>query len=281
MGRPGSRQPAHARPVRRSLVELTAAAVSSTGRDGERVTLPAPIATFFDDVKAGETAAENADQLTTSITVDPPAGRPVEASAVIRLPHPADALTSSARAISNSAERTTEMAAEAVEDHRAPVLQNLKVCVSASPGDVKYIASRELPTGPTLELPTQEANSSHGAASSEKTIPAATIAATVADYQAEAFGLTEANMSAALEYAQQLVNLRSASDFIKLSSTHARIQIELMIEQSSELRSLAMNLMPSYDTHTAADPQVLTKSTDRVERVGSERDDDSKKVITL
>jgi len=281
MGRPGSRQPAHARPVRRSLVELTAAAVSSAARDGERATLPAPIASFFDDVKAGETAAENADQLTTSITVDPPATGPVEASAVIRLPHPADALTSSARAISNSAERTTEMAAEAVEDHRAPVLQNLKVCVSASPGDVKDIASRALPTGPALEPATQEANSSHGAVSSEKTIPAATIAATVADYQAKAFGLTEANMSAALEYAQQLVNLRSASDFIKLSSTHARIQIELMIERSSELRSLAMNLMPSYDTHTAADPQVLTKSTDRVERVGSERDDDSKKVITL
>ena len=155
------------------------------------------------------------------------------------------------------------MAAEAVEDHRAPVLQNLKVCVSASPGDVKDIASRELPAGPALEPATQETNSSHGAVSSEKAIPAATIAATVADYQAKAFGLTEANMSAALEYAQQLVNLRSASDFIKLSSTHARIQIELMIKQSSELRSLAMNLTPSYDTHTAADPQVLTKSTDR------------------
>ena len=70
-------------------------------------------------------------------------------------------------------------------------------------------------------------------------------------------------MSAALEYARQLVNLRSASDFIKLSSTHARILIELMIKQSSELRSLATNLTPSYDTHTATDPQVLTKSTDR------------------
>jgi hypothetical protein len=172
------------------------------------------------------------------------------------LPHPADALTSSARAISNSADGTTEMAVEAVEDHRAPVLQNLKVCVS----DVKDIVDRELPTGAALEPATPEANSSHGAVSSEKTIPAATIAATVADYQAKAFGLTEANMSAALEYAQQLVNLRSASDFIKLSSTHARIQIELMIKQSSELRSLAMNLTPSYDTHTAADPQVLTKS---------------------
>ena len=257
MGRPRSRQPAHARPVRRSLVELTAAAVSSAARDGERVTSPAPIATFFEDVKAGETAAKSADQLTTSIMGH------AEASAVIQLPHPADALTSSARAISNSADGTTEMAVEAVEDHRAPVLQNLKVCVSASPDDVKYIASRELPTGPSLEPATQEANSSHGAVSSEKTIPAATIAATVADYQAKAFGLTEANMSAALEYAQQLVNLRSASDFIKLSSTHARIQIELMIKQSSELRSLAMNLTPSYDTHTAADPQVLTKSTDR------------------
>ena len=262
MGKPRSRQPAHARPVRRSLVELTAAAVSSAARDGERVTSPAPIATFFEDVKAGETAAENADQLTTSITVAPPATGHAEASAVIQLPHPADALTSSS-AISNSADGTTEMAVEAVEDHRAPVLQNLKVCVSASPGDVKDIASRELPTGPALEPATQEANSSHGAVSSEKTIPAATIAATVADYQAKAFGLTEANMSAALEYAQQLVNLGSASDFLKLSSTHARIQIELMIKQSSELRSLAMNLTPSYDTHTAADPQVLTKSTDR------------------
>jgi len=238
-------------------VELTAAAVSSAARDAERVTSPAPIATFFEDVKAGETAAKSADQLTTSIMGH------AEASAVIQLPHPADALTSSARAISNSADGTTEMAVEAVEDHRAPVLQNLKVCVSASPGDVKDIAGRELPTGPALEPATQEANSSHGAVSSEKTIPAATIAATVADYQAKAFGLTEANMSAALEYAQQLVNLRSASDFIKLSSTHARIQIELMIKQSSELRSLAMNLTPSYDTHTAADPQVLTKSTDR------------------
>lgn len=256
MGKPRSRQPAHARPVRRSLVELTAAAVSSAARDGERVTSPAPIATFFEDVKAGETAAECTDQLTMSITVAPPA---TEAPAVIQLLHPADALTSSARAISNSADGTTEMAVE----HRAPVLQNLKVCVSASPGDVKDIASQELPTGPALEPATQEANSSHGAVSSQKTIPAATIAATVADYQTKAFGLTEANMSAALEYAQQLVNLKSASDFIKLSSTHARIQIELMIKQSSELRSLAMNLMPSYDTHTAADPQVLTKSTDR------------------
>jgi hypothetical protein len=262
MGKPRSRQPAHARPVRRSLVELTAAAVSSAARDGERVTSPAPIATFFEDVKAGETAAESAD-LTMSITVAPPATGHAEASAVIQLPYPADALTSSARAISNSADDTIEMAVEAVEDHRAPVLQNLKVCVSASPGDVKDIASRELPTGPVLEPATQEPNSSHGGVSSEKTIPAVTIAATVADYQAKAFGLTEANMSAALEYAQQLVNLSSASDFIKSSSTHARIQIELMVKQSSELRSLAMNLTPSYDTHTAADPQVLTKSTDR------------------
>ena len=254
MGNPRSRQPAHVRPARRSLVELTAAAVSSAARDGVRVTSPAPIATFFEDVKAGETAAENSDQLTTSITVAPPATGHAEASAVIQLPHPAAALTPSARAISNSADGTTEMAVEAVEDRRAPVRQKLKVSVSPSPGDVNDIASPEEPA-------TQEVNSSHDAVNSEKTIPAATISAIVADYQAKALGLTEANMSATLEFAQQLVNLRSASDFIKLSSTHARTQIELMIKQSSVLRSLAMNLTPSYDTLTAADPQVLTKST--------------------
>src|SRR2546430_1743265 len=191
MGKPQSRQPAHARPVRRSLVELTAAAVSSAARDGERVTSPAPITTFFEDVKAGETAAENADQLTTSITVAPPATGRAEASAVIQLPHPADALTSSS-AISNSADGTTEMAVEAVEDHRAPGLQNLKVCVSVSPGDVKDIASRELPTGPALEPATLEANSSHGAVSQEKTTRAAHMAETHQDQQAQAFDLPEA-----------------------------------------------------------------------------------------
>jgi hypothetical protein len=81
MGNPRSRQPAHVRPVRRSLVELTAAAVSSAARDGVRVTSPAPIATFFEDVKAGETAAENSDQLITSITVAPPATGHAEAIA--------------------------------------------------------------------------------------------------------------------------------------------------------------------------------------------------------
>ena len=81
MGKPRSRQPAHARPVRRSLVELTAAAVSSAARDGERVTSPTPMATFF--VKAGETAAENSDQLTTSIAVAPPAAGHADASLTI------------------------------------------------------------------------------------------------------------------------------------------------------------------------------------------------------
>jgi len=175
---------------------------------------------------------------------------------MIQLPHPADVLTSSARAISNSADGTTDVAVGAVEDRRAPVRQNLKICVSASPGHVKDVASRGLSSGPAREPATHEANRSHGAASAEKTIPAATIA----DYQANAFGLAEANLSAALDYAHQLLNLRSASDFVRLSSTHARIQIELMIKQSSELRSLAMDLTPSYDTCTAADPQVLTKS---------------------
>src|SRR6266404_6717853 len=72
----------------------------------------------------------------------------------------------------------TDWSINEVEDHRAPVLQNLKVCVSASPGDVKDIASPELPTSAALEPATQEANSSHGTVSSEKTGPAATIAAT-------------------------------------------------------------------------------------------------------
>jgi hypothetical protein len=248
--------------VRRSLVELTAAAVSSAARDGVCVTSLAPIATFFGDVEKGETAAENSDQVTARIPVAPPITGHPEVPSVIQLPHPAAALTASARAISNFPDGSTEIAVAAVGDRRAAVLHNPKVCVDASPDDVKDIASPELRTGPAPQPVTQEANSSHGAVTSEKTIPAATSSATFADYQARAFGLSEANMSATLEYAQQLVSLRSASDFIKLSTTHARIQIELMIKQSGELRLLAMNMTPPYDTRTAADPQVLAKSSD-------------------
>ena len=223
------------------------------------MTSSAPIGSFFEDVRAGETAAENSDQLTTSITVAPPAAGRADASAVIQLPHPAEVLTSSARTNSNSVDGTTDVVVGAVDDHRAPIRQNLRACVSASRGHVKDVTNPDLSSGPAPH----EANRSRGAASAEKTTPAATVAATIADYQAKAFGLTEANMSAALDYAQQLLNLKSASDFVRLSSTHARIQIELMIKQSSELRSLALNLTPSYDTLTAADPQVLRKSTDR------------------
>ena len=171
MGKPRSRQPAHARPVRRSLVELTAAAVSSAARDGERVTSPAPIATFFEDVKAGETAAET---LTSSPRASRLPLRPRGMRGLGRNP-----IASSGRRAHLERSRDLEFrrwyhrnGRGGREDHRAPVLQNLKVCVSASPGDVKDIASRELPTGPALEPATQEANSSHGAVSSEKTIPA-------------------------------------------------------------------------------------------------------------
>src|SRR4051794_32052555 len=261
MSKTRKRLPSDTRPVRRSLVELTAAAVSSAARDGVCVTSLAPIATFFGDVERGETAAENSDQLITR-TVAPPATGHVAVPAVIQLPHPAAALTSSARAISNFADGTTEIAVAAVRDRRAPVLHNPKVCVDASPDDVKDIASPELRTVPAPQPVTQEANSSRGAVTSEKMIRPATSSATFADYQARAFALSGANMSATLEYAQQLVSLRSASDFIKLSTTHARIQIELMIKQSGELRLLAMNMTPAYDTRTAADPQVLAKSSD-------------------
>ena len=257
------RRASNLRSARRSLVELTAAAVSSAACEGVRVTSSAPIGSFFEDVRAGETAAENSDQLTTSITVAPPAAGRADASAVIQLPHPAEVLTSSARTNSNSVDGTTDVVVGAVDDHRAPVRQDLRACLSASRGHVKDVTNPDLPSGPAREPAPHEANRSRGAASAEKTTPAATVAATIADYQAKAFGLTEANMSAALDYAQQLLNLRSASDFVRLSSTHARIQIELMIKQSSELRSLAMDLTPSYDTRTAADPQVLTKSADR------------------
>src|ERR1700722_6285506 len=59
------------------------------------------------------------------------------------------------------------------------------------------------------------------------------------EYGVKAFELMIANISASLEYAQRLVNVRTPSEFVDLTTNQAWKQVNSIIKQTAELRSIA------------------------------------------
>jgi phasin len=59
------------------------------------------------------------------------------------------------------------------------------------------------------------------------------------EYQRKALAIAKAHFDAAFDYAQELVAVKSPSEFIEVSMNHARRQFETMSEQTKELASLA------------------------------------------
>jgi hypothetical protein len=50
------------------------------------------------------------------------------------------------------------------------------------------------------------------------------------------------NVSTTLEYAQRLVNVRTPTEFVELSMSHGRKQLELVVKQAADLGSMAQEL---------------------------------------
>jgi hypothetical protein len=70
---------------------------------------------------------------------------------------------------------------------------------------------------------------------------AAKIAKVAEAYRAKAFELMTVNVNITLEYAQRLVNVKTPTEFVALSAGHACKQLELIINQTSALGSIAQS----------------------------------------
>jgi len=64
------------------------------------------------------------------------------------------------------------------------------------------------------------------------------------EYRVKAFELMTANMNTTLEYAQRLAHVKTPSELIELATSQARKQFDLMVQQTSELGSIAQRLAP-------------------------------------
>ena len=69
-----------------------------------------------------------------------------------------------------------------------------------------------------------------------------TAAKGTADYNRKVIEIAGANAHAALDYAHELLGVKSPSEFIELSTTHARKQFEAMTAQTKELTELAQKV---------------------------------------
>ena len=80
-------------------------------------------------------------------------------------------------------------------------------------------------------------------------------------YRAKAFELMTANVNATLEYAQQLVNVRSLPEFIELSTTHARQHLQLIMTQAAALGALSQSLTAGNVERVTAIAKALSQKT--------------------
>jgi hypothetical protein len=59
------------------------------------------------------------------------------------------------------------------------------------------------------------------------------------DWQAKILSATQANVNAIFEYAQEALKAKSVPEFLEISTTHSRRQMEMMAEQAREITGAA------------------------------------------
>lgn len=207
MSKPRSRPPAEAASAkRRSLVELTTEL--SRTIDESLLEMPANlVAASRDDGPPSGQAAKISAEDTPRM---PPAQTAVHAASdvgVAMLP-PAKEASHSAQFQDSSS--TTTLAVEIAGNMQAHALEAMKVGMHATLDYAKDFASpdSDLREGPAAEC------------------------------HAVALELMKVNAGANLQYARELSRAKTLSEWIELSSAHARKQCELVLQQAELLKSL-------------------------------------------
>jgi hypothetical protein len=137
-------------------------------------------------------------------------------------------------------EDMTSVAAKAARDYRSWMLGQMKISMCAALDYANGLASVNSRIASATDPDTTEPARNAAAQSADKMTP--TVAKVADEYRAKAFELMSANMSTTLEYAQRLVNVKTPTEFVELSTNHARKQFELIMKQTAELGSIAQKL---------------------------------------
>jgi hypothetical protein len=214
------------RPARRSIVDLTEAA----RRAADGGVLSAPTAAAPNDPPRRRRAASPAafsgseqDQAAVkSIASEAPAVRGegekhAEASGTCEL---------------NASDSSADMAVKIAKAYQAETLDDIKAGFNAALDYAAEFARR----GASSEAATDPIPEDSGAERRN---------ALTAQYRAEAAELMKANMATTMDFARRLLSAKSPAEWVELTSTQARLQCELMLQQTRALRSFARTVTKS------------------------------------
>ncbi|WP_407118362.1 hypothetical protein [Bradyrhizobium sp. LMG 9283] len=214
MGKAQSRQPADGvRARRRSLVDLTAV-VSGTIDESLLETPPNPVATPGGDGHRSERAAKRPARKTPARKVPAETTIPAVIDSAGTCPSTKVELRSTQF---QNASNTSALAVEIAKEMQTRALETMTLGVHAAFEYTKDIAS---PESDVLD----------GAA---------------AECHAVVLELMKVNAGATLQYTRELSRVRTLSQWVELSSSHARKQCELVRQQAELLRSLTRNARTS------------------------------------
>ncbi|WP_249139689.1 hypothetical protein [Bradyrhizobium japonicum] len=212
MGKAQSRQPADGvRARRRSLVDLTAV-VSRTIDESLLETPPNPVAIPGGDGHRSERAAKRPARKAPARKMPAETTIPAAIDSAGTCPSTKVELPST-----QSAGNTSALAVEIAREMQARALEAMKLGVHTAFEYTKDIAR---PEGDVLD----------GAA---------------AECHAVVLELMKVNAGATLQYTRELSRVRTLSQWIELSSSHARKQFELVRQQAELLKSLTHNARTS------------------------------------
>jgi hypothetical protein len=210
------RQASETRSVRRSLVELTAAA-SRAVDEGLLETSHSLIAAPSDEAsRSVRQAAETFDRAIATTTLAPVATSESLNVIVSRGDEGVDSDT------------TANMFAKIAKDYQNRALESVKVSLNAAIDHATDFIEPRMRS----EVPKD-----HGGACLDNFLMV--LNGAVAEFGAEALELINANVLTTLEYARQLSGTTTAAQFVELSSMQARKQYELILKQVGALKSLA------------------------------------------
>jgi hypothetical protein len=137
-------------------------------------------------------------------------------------------------------EDMTLVAADAAKDYRFLMLEHLKVNMAAALSCVNgFTANPQTPSAAQSDVSERETNP-HPRSVQE----VAPTREGADEYRAKAFELMTAHMNTTLEYAQRLAHVKTASELVELTTSQARKQFDLIVQQTSEFGSIAQRLAP-------------------------------------
>lgn len=139
-------------------------------------------------------------------------------------------------------------ASHVADDYRTKVFEYMRINMNAALDYASNLASVKWPTD-FMGLALGKAQDHALTAPAMKEMSAA--AKTAEEYRARMFQFMKANLNAMLEYAERLATVKSPSEFIELSTDHARKQFETINAQTTELRTLAQKLS-TWDKESAS-----------------------------